>query len=155
MHRVAILFDNFGPYHLARLRAASAACEVLAVEFGSSSAEYDWKASEAAGLKRVVLNPKGESHQMSKDEFSLRLDQILSGFHTEVVVIPWWGYRGALPRLLNWSSSVSRSWKKIWRPWSGGFSLNGSHKMHKWAQGRVDVAGIQSSPLSIFNFFPK
>jgi hypothetical protein len=68
MSRVAILFDNFGPYHLARLRAASGACEVLAVEFGSASSEYDWAASEAVGLKRVVLNPRGESHQMSGDE---------------------------------------------------------------------------------------
>jgi glycosyltransferase involved in cell wall biosynthesis len=101
MPLVAILFDNFGPYHLARLRAASGACEVLAVEFGSSSAEYDWKTSEAVGLKRVVLNPKGESHQMSKDEFQLRLDQILSDFHAEVVVVPGWGYRGAL-LALSW-----------------------------------------------------
>lgn len=101
MPRVAILFDNFGPYHLARLRAASAACDVLAVEFGSSSAEYDWKASEAAGLKRVVLNPKGGSHQMSKEEFRLRLEETLNDFHPEVVMVPGWGYRGAL-LALSW-----------------------------------------------------
>ena len=104
MPRVAILFDNFGPYHLARLRAASAACDVLAVEFGSSSAEYDWKASEAAGLKRVVLNPKGESHRMSNEEFSRRLDETLNDFRPEVVVVPGWGYRGAL-LALSWSLS--------------------------------------------------
>jgi len=102
--RIAILFDNFGPYHLARLRAASTACDVLAVEFGSSSAEYDWKASEAAGLKRVVLNPKGGSHQMSKEEFRLRLDKILNDFHPDAVVVPGWGYHGAL-LALSWSLS--------------------------------------------------
>jgi len=59
MLRVAILFDNFGPYHLARLRAASGVCDLLAVEFGSSSAEYGWKASESNGIKRLALNDRG------------------------------------------------------------------------------------------------
>ena len=101
MKKVAILFDNFGPYHLARLKAASEVCELLAVEFGSSSSEYDWEASETRGLKRAVLNPKGESHQMDNDEFRLRLDQILNDFHPQVVVVPGWGYRGAL-LALSW-----------------------------------------------------
>lgn len=96
MPRVAILFDNFGPYHLARLGAASRGCELLAVEFGSSSAEYEWKASVANGLQRVALNERGSSHELSPKEFQKRLFAVLDEFHPEAVFVPGWGYRGAL-----------------------------------------------------------
>jgi len=96
MSRVAILFDNFGPYHLARLSAASGVCKLLAVEFGSSSADYEWKASEANGLQRVALNKRGSSHELSSDEFQKRLFVVLNEFKPEAVLVPGWGYRGAL-----------------------------------------------------------
>ena len=38
---------------------------------------------------------------MDNDEFRLRLDQILNDFHPQVVVVPGWGYRGAL-LALSW-----------------------------------------------------
>jgi len=96
MSRVAILFDNFGPYHLARLSAASGVSKLFAVEFGSSSAEYEWKASEANGLQRVALNDRGSSDDLSPEEFQKRLFAVLDGFHPEAIVVPGWGYRGAL-----------------------------------------------------------
>jgi glycosyltransferase involved in cell wall biosynthesis len=98
--KVAILFDNFGPYHLARLKAASGRCDVLAVEFGASSAEYDWVASDAPGLKRVVLNQHGSSRALGNREFASRIAAIFNEFRPEVVVVPGWGYRGALLSLL-------------------------------------------------------
>lgn len=96
MPRVAILFDNFGPYHLTRLRAASGICKLLGVEFGSTSAEYDWKALESSGLKRVALNDSGSSNELSRGEFKNRLFAVLDEFNPEVLVVPGWGYRGAL-----------------------------------------------------------
>jgi glycosyltransferase involved in cell wall biosynthesis len=104
MPRVAILFDNFGPYHLARLGAASRECELLAVEFGSSSAEYEWKASVANGLQRVALNERGSSHDLSPKEFQKRMFSVLDDFAPDALVVPGWGYRGAL-LALNWGLS--------------------------------------------------
>lgn len=104
MRRVAILFDNFGPYHLARLRAAAGVCHLLAVEFGSSSAEYDWRASEASEIKRVALNDQGSSRGLSAGEFKKRLFGALDEFSPEVVVVPGWGYLGAL-QALSWGLS--------------------------------------------------
>lgn len=104
MPRVAVLFDNFGPYHLARLKAASGVCDLLAVEFGSSSSEYDWNASEAAGLKRMALNEQGSSESLSPPEFRRRLHKILDDFRPDAVVVPGWGYRGAL-LALQWCLS--------------------------------------------------
>jgi len=124
MLRVAILFDNFGPYHLARLKAASGVSELLAVEFGSSSAEYDWKASEAAGLKRIALNVHGSSKSLSPQEFQSRLYKILDDFGPDAVVVPGWGYRGAL-LALQWSlvrkvpaivMSESTEWDDVRKP---------------------------------------
>ena len=99
MSRVAILFDNFGPYHLARLKAASGVCDVLAVEFGSSSAEYDWKASDVEGVKSVALNNQGASRDLSTEEFQKRLFHVFDDYKPEVLVVPGWGYRGALMAL--------------------------------------------------------
>jgi len=102
--RVAILFDNFGPYHLARLSAASGVCKLLAVEFGSSSADYEWNASETSGLQRVALNDRGSSHELSPEEFQKRLVTVLDEFNPEAVVAPGWGYRGSL-LALRWGLS--------------------------------------------------
>lgn len=102
MHRVAILFDNFGPYHLARLKAAAGVCDLLAVEFGSSSVEYAWNASESEGFKRVALNDDGASRDLPNKEFQRRLYNVLDEFNPEAVVVPGWGYRGAL-LALKWA----------------------------------------------------
>ena len=97
--RVAILFDNFGPYHLARLKAASEVCDLLAVEFGASSSEYAWEASGSEGFKRVVINQSGSSRELTQQEFQRQLSKILIDFHTDVVVVPGWGFRGSLMAL--------------------------------------------------------
>ena len=94
--RVAILFDNFGPYHLARLGAAAKVCELLAVEFGSLSVEYDWKVSEKSELNRVVINTGGSSAALSSREFSRKLSKVLGDFNPDVVFVPGWSTRGAL-----------------------------------------------------------
>lgn len=124
MPRFAVLFDNFGPYHLARLKAASGVCNLLAVEFGSSSSEYDWKASEVAGLKRIAINEHGSSESLPPLEFRRRLSKILSDFGPEALVVPGWGYHGAL-LALQWClankvpaivMSESTAWDDVRKP---------------------------------------
>ena len=124
MHRVVILFDNFGPYHLARLKAAAGVCDLLAVEFGSSSSEYAWKASESEGFRRVTLNDDGPSDDLHNKEFQRRLNRVLDEFKPEAVVVPGWGYRGAL-FALKWSlnhdvpvicMSESTAWDEVRNP---------------------------------------
>ena len=141
MPRVAILFDNFGPYHLARLKAASGVCDVLAVEFGSSSAEYEWKASESGGLKRVALNDRGSSHDLPIEEFKGRLFHVLDEFQPDVLVVPGWGYRGAL-MALEWGlihcipvicMSESTQWDEA------------RHPLKEWIKRRI--IGLFSSAL--------
>ena len=97
--KVAILFDNFGPYHLARLRAAAEVSELLAVEFGASSDEYAWKREHSAGFASVTLNPAGSVSRMNGGSFRKALGKALGAFRPEVVFVPGWGSRGALHSL--------------------------------------------------------
>ena len=96
MPRVAILFDNFGPYHIARLRAASKVCDLLALEFGVSSAEYDWDQQMSEDFKRVAINMSGPSNELNTWDFRDLLSKELDRFQPEVVVIPGWSTRGAI-----------------------------------------------------------
>ncbi len=46
--RIAVLFDNFGPYHVARLAAASKVGDLLGIEVSGRSAEYAWNPTREA-----------------------------------------------------------------------------------------------------------
>ena len=127
--KVAALFDNFGPYHLARLTAASAVMEILAVEFGGSSGEYAWERSEAAqALQRVTLFPASSSRQVSTLDFEARLNEVLDGFRPEAVAIPGWSGRGAflamewcvknrVPAIVMSESTSYDETRSGWREW--------------------------------------
>src|SRR5476651_544278 len=44
--RIAIAFDNLGPYHVARLVGAARHAEVLALETAATTAQYGWDTPE-------------------------------------------------------------------------------------------------------------
>lgn len=93
--KVAVLFDNFGPYHTARLTASSLVAEILAVEFGASSETYSWSGSQASQFRHVCINPKGSGHSLPREFFRARLNEALSEFSPDAVAVPGWSNRGA------------------------------------------------------------
>ena len=96
MTPVAIIFDNFGPYHLARLRAASAVCDLLAIEVAGKSAVYAWDNEPAArDFKRVTLIEKGTSNDVPRAQLLHRLETALDEFKPAVVVVPGWASTAA------------------------------------------------------------
>lgn len=98
--RIAVLFDNLGPYHIARLSAAGRRAEVVAVEFGSRSADYPWDASrEKVGFSRETLFSNGTSRGRSNREFRQRMDEVLDSVKPDVVAVPGWSGRGAFAGL--------------------------------------------------------
>jgi len=121
----ALLFDHFGPYHLARLRAAGP--EVTGIEFFSRSSDYSWETSNDRERNIISLFPK--VHQaLSKGEFYRRLVSALNELNPQSVVIPGWSSFGALaalkwcldnrvPKILMSESSfhdeVRCNWKEI------------------------------------------
>lgn len=131
--RVAILFDNFGPYHLARLRAAADVCDLLAVEFGASSDDYQWEKGSLQDVRSVTINPTGPSSLMRGGDFIDSLSTSLGTFRPEVVFIPGWGSRCALLSL-RWclQNRIPAAVMSESTPWDAprsGFS--------EWIKGRV------------------
>jgi glycosyltransferase involved in cell wall biosynthesis len=127
--RVAIAFDNFGPYHLARLSGAAEHMTVLAVEVVSRSAEYAWdrvKMPEA-----LVHVPLTESAAQKRDAKLLwaSLDRKLAPLAPEAVAVPGWSSLAALV-LTRWSlannipviaMSETNGWDFERKPWGEYF----------------------------------
>lgn len=99
--RVAIAFDNFGPYHIARLAAAAKEVDVLAVERASTSSLYAWDSPDAPeGLARVVLSTTKNSDRPG-DIFAA-IDEKVGPFKPDVIAVPGWSSQMALA-LASWA----------------------------------------------------
>lgn len=95
--RIAVIFDNLGPYHIARLSAASAQCELLGVEVAQRSANYGWHPTATiTAFHRTVLMEQGTRQGMDRNILAARLHTVLSKFRPEAVAIPGWSYVEAI-----------------------------------------------------------
>lgn len=101
--RIAVLFDHFGPYHLARLRAAAVRCETLGVEFHGRSHDYAWEPTDHSGLDVATLLPD-DAPGSRPPSLSAALDHTLGTFRPDVVAIPGWSSRDSLTAL-SWCLS--------------------------------------------------
>ncbi len=137
--RLAVLFDNFGPYHRARLQAASAEVELVAVQTAKQSAEYAWQSeAQAAAFRVVTLFASGTSGQVTASELSARISSCLAQLRPKVVAVPGWSSPAAFAAL-RWcllnrvpvvAMSESTAWDERrvgWKEWVkrqlvGGFS---------------------------------
>ena len=102
MKRVAIIFDRLGPYHLARLRAASKLLDITAIELHREDSVYAWdvldNGSGADGFQRVTLSDgDGSDVRQILD----RIDKSLSGCDPQAVAIHGW-YEPTAMRSLLW-----------------------------------------------------
>lgn len=97
--KLAVLFDHFGPYHLARLRAAAARCETLGLEFHGRSREYAWELADRSDVKLETLAAQAPTTQETHEEFRKKLADRLSRVSPDVVAVPGWSSHGALASL--------------------------------------------------------
>ncbi len=95
--RIAVLFDNFGPYHVARLAAASKVGDLLGIEVSGRSAEYAWNPTrEAPGFQRETLLERITSEGQDRGLLAGRMSRVLTAFRPEVVAVPGWSSRAAI-----------------------------------------------------------
>ena len=87
-HRVAVLFDNLGPYHIARLQAAASLFDLLAIEHRRASTEYAWDSTEQVPFSRVTLSDSKEGIRQKAMYF--RLKQVLETFQPAAIAVPGW-----------------------------------------------------------------
>lgn len=88
--KIAILFDRFGPYHIARIRGSAAYAKIYAVEGAPHRAIYDWATSELPeGLETSALtvNPGDE---LDVRLIERRLDETLATFQPDAFALPGW-----------------------------------------------------------------
>ena len=94
--RVAIIFDNFGPYHLARLAEAARRMEILGVQVAATSADYGWSVS---GVREEFQSVTLVDDGLKRSDCSLLMaaynDRIAPWF-PDVVALPGWSSVAAL-----------------------------------------------------------
>jgi 1,2-diacylglycerol 3-alpha-glucosyltransferase len=88
--KIAILFDRFGPYHLARLRGAMGFAEVLAVEGAPHRAVYDWTPRDIPkGLDYVALTTEA-GEESDPALVQARLEERVGPWNLDVIALPGW-----------------------------------------------------------------
>jgi 1,2-diacylglycerol 3-alpha-glucosyltransferase len=88
LKRVTIILHRFGPYHLARLRAAGKVMDTTSIEIFKRDEVYDWDPiSGADGFDRLTLF---EKHPQPSHELTKAIQTALDDCHPAVVAIPGW-----------------------------------------------------------------
>lgn len=95
MIRTVVLFDNLGPYHIARLSALGSSCELTAIEVYRTSSEYSWSPANNVPFSRLTLFDSEQAGSVISD----RISQALDISKPEVIFIPGWSSKAALSAL--------------------------------------------------------
>jgi glycosyltransferase involved in cell wall biosynthesis len=90
--KIALLFRSFGPYHLARLRAAREHHSVLALEVSDVDEDYGWSAGVAKRAAGVITLPS-TAPKSARSELANTLSREIAEFAPDAVAIP--GYSEA------------------------------------------------------------
>jgi glycosyltransferase involved in cell wall biosynthesis len=101
--KLAVMFDMFGPYHLARLNALGGKYPTLGIEIAARSGTYDWQRIEMeVQFERRTLFDVNDSSQLSAAQIYCAIAAELDRFRPDVVLVPGWTSRSALS-MLRWS----------------------------------------------------
>ncbi len=92
--KLLVIFDNFGPYHIARLAALAVHADLTAVEFRGKSLDYAWLPATSTPFRRITL-PRPSSAE---------LEAVLAEVRPDVVLVPGWSSMAALTALL-WAAN--------------------------------------------------
>lgn len=98
--RLVVLFDRFGPYHVARINALTHDFTVTGLECFGESAEYAWrKVTAPSSFKRVTLFPEHSARESDGLDLKARIHAALSAARPDAVAVPGWSHPGALAAL--------------------------------------------------------
>lgn len=105
---VAVLFDRFGPYHCARLRAAARGMDIVALELCGRSQYADWESVDTGGaFARVTLFPDRDGSSLSAGECRREVFAVLDTQSPAAVAVPGWGSTAARAAL-SWCAERGR-----------------------------------------------
>ena len=128
--RLAILFDRVGPYHHARLEAASRIGSLHCVELSGIDSVYDWSHSHRARhYSSSLVFPSACVEAKSVGTIQNRLYAELDRIRPDVVAIPGWSSKAALtalkwcrlsnvPTILMADSWQGSKRRRFWMEWA-------------------------------------
>jgi 1,2-diacylglycerol 3-alpha-glucosyltransferase len=105
-NNAVVVFDNLGPYHIARLKSLSACISVTAIECASESSDYEWVVQEKPEFRTITLVKNAAVKSISRNEFATILFEALDRVRPQVVCVPGWSSRAATMTIL-WCLSRS------------------------------------------------
>ena len=98
IQRMAVLFQRFGPYHVARLEgagrfAAERGAEIVGVEIARTDKTYDWQpvADGKQHFRRVTLFDRAYEDVAPRD-VRTAVRECLGREHPDAVALPGWGF---------------------------------------------------------------
>src|ERR1035437_10169289 len=104
---IAVIFERFGPYHCARLRAFAARGPAVAIEVVQKDTTNQWDVVDATeGFRRVRLFPELTGNRPSVGELRRRLYRCLDKEQPRAVAVPGWSAPYAL-LALSWCHKTS------------------------------------------------
>ncbi len=127
--KVVVLFDRFGPYHIARLEAAAKYLNVFAIEISGETSEYQWNRVESQKqINRTTLFENKETKEIPFKVVQEVLCKKLKSIQPDVVAINGWADRTALisldwclnnkvPAILMSESAEHDEERKFWKEW--------------------------------------
>ncbi|KQX26162.1 hypothetical protein ASD17_01500 [Sphingomonas sp. Root1294] len=98
-----MLFDKFGPYHIARLAGAMPYADVFALEGAPHRRVYDWDASPVPAGMRHAAVAEAAGDESYPARIAARLDRLLGEWQPDAVAVPGWSNMIALAAL-RWAS---------------------------------------------------
>lgn len=99
--RLAIVFDNFGPYHVARMAAAAQYCDVFAVEVSPRNSEYAWESPDLPENLQYISLSTGTGDASDAAALLRTFDTLLTPLALDCIAVPGWSSVAALA-LTQW-----------------------------------------------------
>src|SRR5215471_2534050 len=127
--RVAIVFENFGPYHLARLKAASQVCTLLAAQIHARSSRYAWEPClEQKDFQCFTAAQNDQIVPQHIGQLLRRVRSALTEFRPDCVFIPGWSERYSraclswcrgrgIPVIMMSETTKHDSRRRPWKEW--------------------------------------
>ena len=121
----AIIFQRFGPYHHARLAAASKLGRLTAIEMGALDKTYAWRSEpQSDQFEHIILFRDRDIQDVSGKHVLKVLANTLDELQPDVVAVPGWGSHYALAALwwcmknnvpaVMMSESTAHDFKRRW-----------------------------------------
>ena len=89
--RVVVLFDSLGPYHIARLNAASSRMHVTSIEFSKWSPDYYWQRDESdMRFEHHSLFEGGLRKDADWSQLCRKIKDCIAASGASVVAVPGW-----------------------------------------------------------------